>query len=83
MNQLDEYSLMKFMEYLNNEDLLNFLKTSKFLNNISNDVYFYNKIKYRYHPAVFNYADNFCLICNFKPIILTDFDLKFIRCSHY
>lgn len=83
MNRLDKFLSIKLMEYLNNEDILNILKTNKFYKNIYNDKFFYDKIKYRYHPAVFNYADNYCLVCNFKSLILTDFNLSFIRCSHF
>jgi len=83
MNQIDKYLSIKLVEYLNNEDILNILKTNKFYKNLYNDKAFYDKIKYRYHPAVFNYVDNYCLKCNFKPLILTDFNLAFIRCSHF
>jgi len=82
MNRIDKFISIKLIEYLNNEDVLNILKTNNFFNNIYNDKVFYNKIKYRYHPAVFNYADNYCLVCNFKPLFLTDMGLSFIRCSH-
>ena len=82
MNKVDKYTSILILEYLTNEDLMNAVSINKFFYEIYNDDYFYEKMKYRHHPAVFNYADNYCDICNFKPLILTDFNLKFIRCSH-
>ena len=32
---------------------------------------------------VINYYDNYCSICNLKPLFLTDFNITFSRCFHY
>tara|TARA_B100001093_G_scaffold518148_1_gene602014 strand:- start:3787 stop:4038 length:252 start_codon:yes stop_codon:yes gene_type:complete len=82
MNKTDKYITIVILEYLNNEELINAVCINKFFNSIYNDSVFYEKIKYRKHPAVFNYVDNYCRVCNFKPLILTDFNIQFIRCSH-
>ena len=83
MDKIDKHVSIIILEFLNNEDLITSVCLNKFFHEIYNDSIFYEKMKYRKHPAVFNFADNYCDICNFKPIILTDFNLKFIRCSHF
>lgn len=82
MNKLDENIIMYIFEFTPNYDVFNIIKLNKFYNNLQNIDYLYEKILYRYHPATFNYYDNYCLICNLKPLIFTDFDLTFARCKH-
>ena len=31
----------------------------------------------------FNLFDNYCLVCNLRPLFLTDFNINFSRCSHH
>jgi len=73
------YIIFKFLP---NEDIFNLTTTSKYYNNILTDDYFFNYVKYRKHPMVFNYADNICNICNIGIYILTGENFKFIRCKH-
>jgi len=83
MNKLDENIIMKICEFSPNYDVFNIIKLNKFYNNLQNIDYLYEKILYRYHPATFNCYDNYCSICNLIPLFLTDFNVTFLRCSHY
>ena len=83
MNKLDENIIMYIFEFTPNYDVFNIIKLNKFYNNMKKNDYLYKKILYRYHPATFNHYDNYCLICNLKPLFLTDFNVTFSRCFHY
>jgi hypothetical protein len=83
MNKLNEHLIIKIMDFTLNEDVFNIVKLNKFYNNMINNNFFFNKILHRYHPATFNLFDNYCLVCNLRPLFLTDFNINFSRCSHH
>lgn len=81
MNNIDKYIMKEIIKYLPNQEIFQLSKTSTYYHDLLNHMYF-NFIKYRKHPAVFNIADNYCDICNLSIIHILDDNLKFIRCSH-
>jgi hypothetical protein len=69
-------------QYLPNEDIFKLPSICKYYKQTTELPFFFNKIKYRQHPMVFNVYDNLCTICNLRIYFLTD-DITFLRCNHY
>lgn len=81
MEKVDKYLIKNIIKYLPNQDVFKLSKSSKFYNNIFDNIYI-DFIKHRNHPVVFNLIDNYCCICNMSKIFILDDHLEFIRCSH-
>ena len=78
---IDLYNLYKIFLYLPNEDLLKLQELSKYVYTIYSDVEFKKKIRFRYHPTIFNLIDNYCSLCNIpKKYFSINYPLG--RCSH-
>ena len=67
--------------FLQNYDAFKLASLNVNYKKIAHTSWFFNYIKYRYHPAVFNKLDNFCFICNTKPVIL-ELNSIITHCKH-
>jgi len=72
--------IINIFKYLPNEDIFKLNKLCKAIKEISECESFFNEIKYRRHPLVFNVIDNYCSQCNFGIYFLDDIEI--FRCSH-
>ncbi len=82
MNIPDEL-LYEILYFLNNEEILNFKSINKKIYNLYNSNHFFNIIKNRNHPLVFNLLQNLCSKCNIKNLLSRYPDFKnVISCKH-
>ena len=82
MNIPDEL-LYEILYFLNNEEILNFKCINKKIYNLYNNIYFFNIIKNRKHPLVFNILQNLCSKCNIKNLMYRYPNFKdIINCQH-
>lgn len=84
MKNFNKDILHNIFLFLQNCDVFKLPQICKFYRKITLDSFFFNKIKYRRHPMVFNNFDNMCSICNLKICFITNNDEFVIsRCNHY
>lgn len=84
MRNFNKDILYSIFLFLQNSDVFRLPQICKFYRNITLDPFFFNKIKYRPHPLVFNYYDNMCNVCNLRIYFITNNNNFVIsRCNHY
>lgn len=67
--------------YLENQDVYKLRLLNKHCKKMAYNPWFFNYIKYRPHPIIFNQFDNYCNICNTTISFFSDY--KVSRCSHH
>lgn len=67
--------------YLSNYDAFKLRLLSIEYKKLAYSSWFFNYIKYRNHPVVFNNIDNICYICNTKTIIIFP-ETPIMHCKH-
>ena len=75
--------LFEIFKYLPNEDIYAIKSISKSYKKMLLLPHIFNHIKYRYHPMVFNYADNLCKKCNIGLYFITGEKFEILRCNHF
>ena len=80
IKNLDNFVTLNILTYLTNEDIY-MLKFYNIFNDIINDIYFQNYLKYRKHPITFNSKNRYCFKCNIGVFKLGN-KVDRIYCKH-
>jgi len=83
MNKLNTDVLQYTIDFLTNEEIMNFIYVNKEIRNLFDKKKIFEFMNTRNHPIVFNKNDIYCLYCNQGLIFLND-DIheNSIRCNH-
>ena len=83
MNQLNTDILNYTLEFLTNEEIMNFIYVNKEIYKLFDKKKIFEFMNTRNHPIVFNNNDVYCLYCNQGLIFLDDEIHKYhIQCNH-